>query len=146
MPRYTLFRNGGPDPILDADDSALLLDWEDVMEAVEDEKLDAADPDLAASMFFVVKDDQVGDLDAMQVEGVVSPAGRFYHRDEPVALAIYEVIVATGEWPKDPMCPACGLPDVGTWAEDGEADEADYAECNGCGWKGSGRANSPVWV
>lgn len=29
-------------------------------------------------------------------------------------------------------CPACGSDDVGQWADDGEADSADYWECEDC--------------
>jgi hypothetical protein len=37
------------------------------------------------------------------------------------------------------VCPRCGSDDVATWAEDGESDTADHAECGdrkGCGWAG----------
>jgi hypothetical protein len=34
-------------------------------------------------------------------------------------------------------CPACGNDDVDAWADDGEADEADWWECKRCGCSGA---------
>jgi len=31
------------------------------------------------------------------------------------------------------VCPHCGNDDIGMWADDGEADDADYMDCHQCG-------------
>jgi predicted RNA-binding Zn-ribbon protein involved in translation (DUF1610 family) len=31
------------------------------------------------------------------------------------------------------ICPHCGNDDIGMWADDGEADDADYMDCHQCG-------------
>lgn len=43
------------------------------------------------------------------------------------------------------VCPTCGSQDVSVWADDGSTDDADWAECNRCGFD-SGAVNGEMGI
>lgn len=62
-------------------------------------------------------------------------------RQQPLALKMLlmsgsdlELEVPAGT---HPCCPVCGNDDLGAWADDGEADLADWWDCTNCGTYGA---------
>jgi hypothetical protein len=114
------------------DDECLLS----VRDAFRDECLDGVDTGTALERAWIEYADELVDAAVHQApvtEPIEQQRMLVTQHGQCVLHAVMLVTIVDALAP----CPTCGNEDVDAWADDGEADEADWWECKRCGCSGA---------